>query len=88
MPHNRGMPTRAEVVHRYREYLSACNRRAWDERGSFLADSVLVNGVIRSRSEYVADIVRTTATFLITSGRFGGSCTKANGSTCMTPAPG
>jgi predicted ester cyclase len=57
------MPTRAEVVHRYREYLSACNRRAWDELGSFLADSVLVNGVVRSRSEYVADVVRTTVIF-------------------------
>ena len=63
MPHNRNMPSRAEVVLRYRGYLEACNRRAWDELGSFLADSVLVNGVVRSRSEYVADVIRTTTVF-------------------------
>lgn len=57
------MSSRDEVISRYRAYLGACNRRAWNELGTFLADSVLVNGVPRSRSEYVADVARTTAIF-------------------------
>jgi predicted ester cyclase len=57
------MPNRAEVVRRYRDYLDACNRRAWDELATFVADSVVVNGVTRSRSEYVADVQQTIAIF-------------------------
>jgi predicted ester cyclase len=61
--HNRDMSSRVELISRYRDYLEACNRRAWDELGTFVADSVLVNGITRSRSEYVADVVRTTTIF-------------------------
>lgn len=57
------MAEREEAVSRYRRYLDACNRRAWDELGGYVADSVLVNGVARSRNEYVADVMATTSTF-------------------------
>lgn len=57
------MASRGEVVRRYREYLDACNRRDWDGLAGFLAETVLVNGVERSRAEYVADVVRTVAVF-------------------------
>ncbi|GAA0928081.1 hypothetical protein GCM10009554_09390 [Kribbella koreensis] len=63
IPHNRSMSSRAEVIQRYRAYLEACNLRAWNELGSFLADPVLVNGVVRPRAGYVADVVRTTTVF-------------------------
>jgi predicted ester cyclase len=57
------MTTRDEIVRRYQEYLDACNRRDWDGLGAFVADQVLVNGVERSRAEYVADVRRTTMIF-------------------------
>jgi predicted ester cyclase len=57
------MSDRNEVLRHYLRYLSACNRRDWDAIGSFVADQVLVNGVTRSRSEYVADIRATTTIF-------------------------
>lgn len=50
-------------MRRYEQYVDACNRRAWDELGAFVADCVLVNGSVRSRREYVADVVATTSTF-------------------------
>jgi predicted ester cyclase len=54
---------RDEVVLHYRDYLDACNRRAWEEVGGHVADYVLVNGSPRSRREYVAGIVATTSAF-------------------------
>jgi predicted ester cyclase len=51
------------MVSRYRGYLDACNRRSWDDVGSYLADSIRVNGRTRSRAEYLADILRTTTIF-------------------------
>lgn len=57
------MPSRDEVVRRYSEYLDACNRRAWGELSGYVADHVLVNGSVRSRREYVADIEATTLVF-------------------------
>lgn len=51
------------IVRRYEAYLQACNRRDWDAIGSFVADSVLVNGEMRSRSEYVGDIEATVRVF-------------------------
>ena len=57
------MPGRDEVVRRYRAYLDACNRRAWDDLGGYVADSVLVNGATRSRREYIDDIRATTTVF-------------------------
>ncbi len=60
---NEQMPSRDEIVQRYEAYLEACNRRDWGEVGAFLADRVLVNGVERTRAEYVADVRRTTMIF-------------------------
>ena len=57
------VPSRDEIVRRYSEYIDACNRRAWDEVGNYVAARVLVNGSARSRSEYVADVVATTSVF-------------------------
>jgi predicted ester cyclase len=57
------MLSRDEVVRRYREYIDACNRRAWDEVGGYVADRVLVNGSARSRREYVADVAATISVF-------------------------
>ena len=57
------MLNRDEVVRRYEEYIEACNRRDWRKLGTFVADSVLVNGSARSRSEYVADVIATTEAF-------------------------
>jgi predicted ester cyclase len=57
------MSSRAEVLRLYRDYLEACNQRAWDGIGSFVADPVLVNGVTRSRSEYVAAVQHTISIF-------------------------
>lgn len=57
------MSSRDQVVHRYERYLDACNRRAWDEVGAHVAEHVLVNGSVRSRREYIGDVVATTSTF-------------------------
>lgn len=57
------MLNRDVVVRRYSDYIDACNRRAWDELANFGADRVLVNGSIRTRREYVADIMATTDVF-------------------------
>jgi predicted ester cyclase len=57
------MASREETLLRYQAYLDACNRRDWDDIGSFVADEVLVNGVKRTRDEYVADVRRTTRIF-------------------------
>jgi predicted ester cyclase len=57
------MATRDHIIARYRRYLDACNRRAWDELGTFVADTVVVNGVRRTRAEYVADVRVTCETF-------------------------
>jgi predicted ester cyclase len=54
---------RADIVNRYVAYLDACTRHAWDELPPFLAESVLVNGLERTRSEYVADLVATVEVF-------------------------
>jgi predicted ester cyclase len=54
---------RDETVRRYEAYLDACNRRAWDDFDRYVAKIVLVNGVTRSRREYVDDIQATIAVF-------------------------
>ncbi len=61
--HDRAMLDRNGLVRRYQAYLDACNRRAWDELRGYLADSVLVNGVARSRHEYLDDIRATLSVF-------------------------
>ncbi|HNQ08042.1 MAG TPA: ester cyclase [Tetrasphaera sp.] len=47
---------RAAVLERYARYLAAYNSRAWSELGSHVADEVLVNGRMRTRTKYVADL--------------------------------
>ncbi|GLY16643.1 ester cyclase [Kineosporia rhizophila] len=47
----------------YESYLAACNDRDWDRLATFVHSSVLVNGVVRSRQEYVDDILKTTQVF-------------------------
>jgi predicted ester cyclase len=47
----------------YRAYLAACNDRDWPAIGGFVHSSMLVNGVHRTRDEYVDDIRKTVAVF-------------------------
>lgn len=47
----------------YRRYLEACNARAWSELAAAVAPSVLVNGSVSTRSEYVADVQATVGAF-------------------------
>jgi predicted ester cyclase len=61
--HTWSVPSPDEVVSRYSKYIDACNRRAWDELAGYVADCVLVNGLARSRREYVADVVATISVF-------------------------
>jgi hypothetical protein len=49
---------RDDVIRRYLDYLDACKERAWEDLEEFLATSVLVNGRVRTRTEYVADIAQ------------------------------
>jgi predicted ester cyclase len=62
MPHHRRV-TRDQIVARYEAYLDACNRHAWDELAPFLADTVIVNGVVRTKAEYAADLSRIDHAF-------------------------
>ena len=55
MPHYRRV-TRDQIIARYEAYLDACNRHAWDELSPFLADTVIVNGQVRTKAEYAADL--------------------------------
>jgi predicted ester cyclase len=54
---------RDDIVRRYLNYLEACNQRAWEELGRFVADTVIVNGRARTRAEYVADVRATVGVF-------------------------
>jgi predicted ester cyclase len=60
---NDAMTTRDDIVTRYLEYLDACNRRAWEQVRSHIADTVLVNGSPRTKDEYLSDLVTTTDAF-------------------------
>lgn len=55
--------TRTRIIDRYATYLDACSRHAWEEIPPFLAETVLVNGVERTRSQYVADLQATIDVF-------------------------
>lgn len=57
------MTARENVIRRYLDYLDACNRRAWADLASFLAESVLVNGQVQTRAAYVENVVATTVVF-------------------------
>lgn len=48
--------TREEMLRRYEEYLSVCNRHAWDELAPFLSDHVMVNSRRRTPTEYSLDM--------------------------------
>lgn len=54
---------RDEALTFYRRYLGACNARSWDDIAAAVAPTVLVNGRIRTRSEYVADVQATVRVF-------------------------
>ena len=54
---------RDEMINRYVAYLDACNRRAWNELGAFVAASVLVNGEELTQREYVAQVMATIEVF-------------------------
>lgn len=47
----------------YTAYLDACNNRAWERVAGFVHASVLVNGVTRTRQQYVDDIKKTIFIF-------------------------
>jgi predicted ester cyclase len=53
----------SEVLQMYTAYLTACNDRAWETIAGFVHSSVLVNGIQRTREEYVDDIRKTIAVF-------------------------
>jgi predicted ester cyclase len=51
------------VLEMYTAYLAACNDRAWNAIAGFVHSSVLVNGVQRTRAQYVDDIRQTINIF-------------------------
>jgi aspartyl-tRNA synthetase len=52
-----------KILEMYTAYLAACNDRAWETIAGFVHSSVLVNGVQRTREQYVDDIRKTIAVF-------------------------
>jgi predicted ester cyclase len=52
-----------KLLDMYAAYLAACNNRAWETIAGFVHSSVLVNGVQRTREQYVDDIRKTVAVF-------------------------
>ena len=52
-----------KILEMYTAYLAACNNRAWETIAGFLHSSVLVNGIQRTREQYVNDIRKTIAVF-------------------------
>ncbi|WP_433380156.1 ester cyclase [Actinoplanes sp. CA-142083] len=52
-----------ELFETYEIYLAACNDRAWTTVAGFVHAAVLVNGVQRTRDQYVDDIRKTIAVF-------------------------
>jgi predicted ester cyclase len=52
-----------KIVEMYAAYLAACNDRAWETIAGFVHSSVLVNGIQRTREQYVDDIRKTIAVF-------------------------
>ncbi|MEV6842997.1 ester cyclase [Actinoplanes sp. NPDC051411] len=51
------------ILEMYIAYLAACNDRDWGSIAGFVHSSVLVNGVQRTRKQYVDDIRKTVAVF-------------------------
>ncbi|MEP6648621.1 MAG: ester cyclase [Lapillicoccus sp.] len=54
---------RDELLIRYAGYLATCNRHDWDALAPFLAETIVVNGRLRSRTEYADDLRALTAVF-------------------------
>jgi predicted ester cyclase len=57
------MAARDDVMSLYRSYLDACNRRAWGELKTYLAETIVVNGLPRSQDQYLSDVRATIETF-------------------------
>ena len=53
------MVARDDIMSLCRSYLEACNRRAWEELKTYLAETILVNGVPRSQEQHVSDVRAT-----------------------------
>jgi predicted ester cyclase len=53
----------SKILEMYTVYLAACNSRAWEILGGFVHSSVLVNGIQRTREQYVDDIRKTITVF-------------------------
>jgi predicted ester cyclase len=51
----------ADVLPAYRDFLDACNARAWETARGFVHDPVRVQGVVTSAADYVAGIARLTS---------------------------
>ncbi len=58
-----GPVDRDAVLARYASYLATRNRHDWDRLTPFLADTIVVNGRPRSRTEYADDLRALTAVF-------------------------
>jgi predicted ester cyclase len=52
-----------KILEMYTTYLAACNNRDWETIAGFVHSSVLVNGIRRTRQQYVDDIKKTVAVF-------------------------
>ncbi len=55
--------TREQIIERYEAYLHVCNRHAWGELAPFLAATVIVNGHVRNKAEYAADLANLDHAF-------------------------
>jgi predicted ester cyclase len=53
----------SKALEMYTAYLAACNNRAWESIAGFVHASVLVNGIQRTRQQYVDDIKKTISVF-------------------------
>jgi predicted ester cyclase len=52
-----------KILEMYTAYLAACNNRDWETIAGFVHSWVLVNGIQRTREQYVDDIKKTVAVF-------------------------
>lgn len=52
-----------KILEMYTAYLAACNNRDWETIARLVDPSVLVNGIQRTREQYVDDIKKTVAVF-------------------------
>jgi predicted ester cyclase len=57
------MPVAADLREFYVAYNDVCNRHAFSELGPFVHDRLQVNGRVRTRAEYAADLGEVVAAF-------------------------